>query len=105
MSTIDSKWWPEWTEGRPKRVERYKQFRGERTHLFVGFIKKFGKPTSKEGDAWPLPIEKHLIPLSQLIKVLEKDIDNQHPNFRCYATNQLTIIKMIKYCKDIINKK
>ena len=33
MSTIDSEWWPEWTEGRPKRVERYKQFRGkERTY-------------------------------------------------------------------------
>ena len=102
VATIDSDWWRGWTEGKEKREKRYKQFRGERTHLFIGYITKFGKPTSDEGDAWPLPMKKHLIDPKKLIKKLEESLDKQHPNFRCYATNQLAIIKMIQYFKDTL---
>ena len=102
VATIDSLWWPQWTENKPKREARYKQFKGERTHLFVGYIKSFGNPTSQEGDAWSLPIKKHLISPEKLIKRIEK-LPQQHENFKCYATNQLAIVKMIKYFKDTLD--
>ena len=102
IATIRSDWWESWTENKPKRLERYKQFRGEEIHLFVGYIKSFGKPTSQEGDAWPIPIKKHLMSPEQLIKKIEPILLTTHPNFLCYATNQLAIIKMIKYFKDTL---
>lgn len=104
ISTTDSLWWRGWTEGKPKREERYKQFQGERTHIFVGFIKSFGKPTSNEGDAWPLPIKKHLMPIDKIEKMIEKNLEKTHPNFLCYNSSQLSIVRMVKYFKNTLKK-
>ena len=98
INSTDALWWPGWTEGKEKREKRYKEFQGERTHLFVGFINKFGKPTSKEGDAWPGNIKKYLIDPKVLAKKIRKKGIN-HPNFECYTLNQITIIEMIDYIK------
>ena len=99
--TVDADWWPEWTEGKEKRETRYKEFRGERTHIFIGFIKEFGTPTSDEGDAWPGGAEKNMIPIDKLIKLLESKLDKNHPNFLCYAKLQLTTINTIKYFRGV----
>jgi 8-oxo-dGTP pyrophosphatase MutT (NUDIX family) len=49
----DVRWdWPKSWAMSDKQKERYKKFRGEHSHLFVGEVGKKGKPTSQEGDAW-----------------------------------------------------
>jgi 8-oxo-dGTP pyrophosphatase MutT (NUDIX family) len=100
--TVDADWWPEWTEGKPKREERYKEFRGERTHIFIGFIKEFGKPISDEGDAWPGGAKQNMIPIPKLIEILESQIDKTHSNFLCYTQLQIATIKTIKYFRDAL---
>lgn len=101
IASIDSDWFPEWADTE-KRKKRYQQFRGERTHLFIGFITSFGKPTSDEGDAWPLPIKKHLININNIDKKMTEQIKSENPAFMCYKTNQLSIIRMIKYFKNTL---
>ena len=101
VATIDSDWFPEWADTE-KRKKRYQQFRGERTHLFVGFIKDFGKPTSTEGDAWASPITQHLLSIDHIEKKMIEQIKTESPSFLCYKTNQLSIIRMIKYFKNVL---
>ena len=60
ISELTADWHPEWTENDPKRIQRYQQFKGEKTHLFIAFLDKVNKPTSKEGDAWEGGIKKYL---------------------------------------------
>ena len=97
--TIDGDWWPEWSEGKPKREERYKQFRGERTHIFIGFVNKCGKPTSKEDDAWEGGIQKNSLPINKLAEKLTALISTNHKNFQAYATAQASIVSTLNALK------
>lgn len=42
----------DWAGNIPKKIKRYKKFRGEHIYIFVGSIEKFTKPTSNEDDEW-----------------------------------------------------
>jgi hypothetical protein len=44
-------WTKDWASTK-KRKERFKQFRGEEEHIFIGTVSKFVSPTSTEGDEW-----------------------------------------------------
>ncbi len=72
LSSLTVDWTPEWTEGDPKREERYKQFRGEETFFFLAFVSTLKKPTSQEGDAWLDIKENCLFTLPEVIASLEK---------------------------------
>jgi hypothetical protein len=102
LGHIDSLWWPEWTEGKEKRIKRYAEFRGERTHIFIGFVDKLGEPTSNEGDAWEGGAEGNLMSLDKVISKSEESLKGAHPNFKCYHLMQLTVIKSIKYFKEAL---
>tara|TARA_B110000908_G_C10264377_1_gene462233 strand:+ start:2125 stop:2685 length:561 start_codon:yes stop_codon:yes gene_type:complete len=102
VASIDAVWWPEWTEGKEKRLQRYEEFQGERSHIFIGFVDKLGKPTSTEGDAWEGGVDGNLMPLDKIIKISEEGIENAHSNFKCYHEVQLTVLKSIKYFKEAL---
>jgi len=95
VSTVSWDWFPEWADT-PKRKERYKQFRGEEIHLFIGEVDTFIKPTSNEGDAWT---GKKLMSLSNAIKVMNKSMNNDHENMKPYRIAQLTILNMMNIYK------
>ena len=65
-------------------MQRYKEFRGEHVFMFIGVIKDFGKPTSKEGDEWaktPADIKKKcLYPPKQIIPMIESGIESASRN-------------------------
>jgi hypothetical protein len=44
-------WSKAWASNK-KRKERYKIFRGEEEHIFIGTISNFVTPSSTEGDEW-----------------------------------------------------
>ena len=97
--TADAIWSPAWTEGKPKREARYKEFQGERTHIFIGFVNKCGKPTSKEGDEWPQPTIKNSLSIDKLAKRLTDIIPNQTKDFQAYATAQASIVNTLRALK------
>ncbi len=68
-------WTPEWTENEPKRLERYKQFRGERAFVLLAYLKSTEKPTSTEQDQWPGGVSKNLYSPASLYKQIDKTID------------------------------
>lgn len=92
ITTIEWDWFPAWADTE-KRKGRYKQFRGERIHLYVGKIKKFVKPTSTEGDAWK---GKITMKLNKSINRALHFYNNAHPNEKVYKSTQLIILKMLK---------
>lgn len=95
VSTVSWDWFPEWADT-PKRKERYKEFRGEEIHLFIGEVDHFIKPTSVEGDAWS---GKKLMSLSNAIKVINNSMKTDHENMKPYRIAQLTILNMMNIYK------
>ena len=59
-------------------MQRFKQFRGEHVFMFIGVIKDFQKPTSREGDQWgdsPAELKKKcLFAPKVVIPVIEKGL-------------------------------
>jgi hypothetical protein len=90
--TVTWDWFPEWVGDSEKRKERYKKFRGEKIHLFIGEVKEFGKPTSTEGDAWT---RNKLMSIKTCLKLHEKYGLKDHPNTYPYRIAQYTVIKML----------
>lgn len=89
--TVCWDWFPEWADT-PKRKERYKKYRGEKIHLFVGQVDKFIKPTSTEGDQWS---GKKLMTIKSAIRQIESNIKTDHENIYPYKMAQLTILNML----------
>ncbi len=64
-------WHPDMEKHKP---EKYAQFKGSRRHVFSGWLKSSGKPTSKEGDELTGTMR---IPISEAIKHIHDQI--AHP--------------------------
>jgi len=90
--TVCWDWYPEWADT-PKRIARYKQFRGEKIHIFIGTVNKFILPTSDEGDEWS---GKKLISLLMASKILTTGMADCHPNIYPYRIAQLSVVNMLK---------
>jgi 8-oxo-dGTP pyrophosphatase MutT (NUDIX family) len=69
-------WHPDMEQHKP---EKYAQFQGSRRHVFSGWLKSSGKPTSKEGDeltgSMRIPISKAVAHLQDQIAHPENDAD------------------------------
>ena len=52
VQELKIEWNEQWVNGEPKKMDRYKKFRGEHVFLFVGLVEEFKMPTSEEGDSW-----------------------------------------------------
>ena len=89
--TVVWDWFPEWANN-PKRKERYKKFRGEKIHIFIGRVEEFTEPTSTEGDAWK---GKKLMSISTALKKMEEYAEKDHPNTYPYRIAQISALKML----------
>ena len=92
IATVDWEWFPAWAKT-PKQKQRYKQFRGERSHLLIGEVKKIVSPTSEEGDAWSGVITYDI---SKVISIMHEQESNDHKNMYPYRVGQLAILNMLK---------
>lgn len=90
--TVCWDWYPEWADT-PKRKQRYAQFRGEKTHILIGTVDKFVKPTSDENDAWD---GKKTMSLKKAADIVEEGIATDHPNMYPYRIAQLAVLRMLK---------
>ena len=89
--TVCGDWDPEWADT-PKRKQRYAQFRGEKTHILIGTVDKFVKPTSDENDAWA---GKKTMSLKKAADIVEGGIATDHPNMYPYRVAQLAVLRML----------
>ena len=103
VATVDWVWFPEWADNE-KRKKRYKEFQGERANILIGMAKKFEKPTSKEGDAFPID-KNGLPPLMDPRELSKKLIEygkNDHPNTYPYRIAQTAVLNSIIYFKECL---
>lgn len=89
FTTVTWKWFPTWAKS-DKQKERYKLFQGEKIHIFLGDIAKFGKATSNEGDKWS---GKKLHKIESVLEgvLAQKD----HSNMDTYKLTQVLAIKAL----------
>ena len=64
--TLKLVWGKEFADS-PTRKARFSKFQGEEVHMFVGRVKRIGKPTSTEGDAWK---GSKKMPISSALKIV-----------------------------------
>lgn len=92
LVTVDFVWHPAWASN-PKRQKRYRQFQGERVHIFVGRVHQMGRPTSTEGDAWK---GKKTMPITTCLRKLITYGTRDHPNTYAYRVAQISAINALK---------
>lgn len=90
---------PAWPGKVPKKIKRYKQFRGEHIFIFVGTVKKFVPPTSDEGDAWKGTVKSWYLPISRVIKLTESQEKKQPVEDRAFRATQKAILNSLLYTK------
>jgi hypothetical protein len=89
FTTIEWDWFPTWAKT-PKQKDRYKRYRGERIHIFVGDVLSLGKPSSEEGDAWSGRV---MHSISSVIQYLQSAKD--HKNMDTYRVAQVCALKSL----------
>jgi ADP-ribose pyrophosphatase YjhB (NUDIX family) len=87
----------DWAGDVPKKIKRYKQFRGEHIFIFVGSVNKYVKPTSDEGDDWKGKISSWYLPIKKVIKLTEKQELLQPLEDRAFRTCQKSILSTLLY--------
>ena len=77
-------WHPGWIENDPKRLERYNQFRGEKTYAFIAFFDKKIEYKSDEGDQWEGSLNSYLKSPKLIINFIERTLPNSPANFQSF---------------------
>jgi len=99
VADVKRDYYPEWPGKIPKKIKRYKQFRGEHIYIFVGSVDKFIKPTSDEDDDWKGKPTSWFIPIAKIIKLTEKQEIHQPQEDRAFRATQKAILSTILYTK------
>ncbi len=85
-------WKPEWPKT-SKQKKRYKQYKGAYDRFYLGKVKNFATPTSKDGDSWLRIKKKH--PLKTVIKSIEGYIKKTEGVPKKYRLLQLSALKRL----------
>jgi 8-oxo-dGTP pyrophosphatase MutT (NUDIX family) len=83
-------WEPNWARTEKQKM-RYKKFRGEEMHFFVGTVDKLVKPKGDPKDAW---IGKKYLPIKKAIKLIEKEKPFSK-EIKKYRNIQLKYLKLL----------
>lgn len=87
--TVRVPWTSAWANT-PKRRERFKVFRGEEEHIFIGTVRRFQKPTSTEGDAWTGP---KTMSVNKALQFSEDTLDSQTHEFQLLQVSKMCAIR------------
>lgn len=85
-------WEPTWAKT-SKQKSRYKKFRGEEMHFFIGKADELVKPRGDPADAWS---GKKFLPIEKVIRIIEKE----KPFFK--EIKKYRIIQL-KYLSQLLN--
>jgi 8-oxo-dGTP pyrophosphatase MutT (NUDIX family) len=99
VTNVKRDYYPEWPGNVPKKIKRYKEFKGEHVFIFVGTVDKFVKPTSDEGDEWKGSTKSWFIPISKVIKLIEAQQKLQPPEDMAFRASQKGVLGGILYCQ------
>ncbi|HSX31504.1 MAG TPA: NUDIX hydrolase [Candidatus Saccharimonadales bacterium] len=88
LGHVVSIWPPDWAKTDKQRA-RYKQFRGDDMHFFVGLIEELTNQAETEEDAWPDP---KLMPITEAIRFVEA-MQPFPPDLANYYSAQLSFLR------------
>ena len=87
----------DWPGDIPKKIKRYKQFRGEHIFIFVGSVNKYIKFTSDEGDEWKGKSSSWFLPIKKVIKLTEQQELIQPIEDMAFRACQKSILSTLLY--------
>ena len=87
----------DWPQNIPKKIKRYKKFRGEHIFIFVGSVNKYIQPTSDEGDDWKGKVSSWYLPIRKVIKLTERQEIIQPLEDRAFRSCQKSILSTLLY--------
>lgn len=96
LATVDFVWFPQWANN-PKRVERYRKYRGERVHILAGVCSGLSRPSDIE-DAWS---GARSMPIARCLSLTEKYGSDDHPNTYAYRIAQRMALQHLRVLSEV----